>query len=144
MAYVTHIRDVQRIVILDLGLFNNFITNITTDDSHSIFAYIGSGATSHDRLIARGIAYIEKILIAAPTLTSDEVIELVLKKGYKTQYLESTWLAAVKTAFDAALKYNDGVSTWDQVTGAELALDVGSYAIFVGIAKAIGAIEIVT
>ena len=144
MAYVTHVRDIQRMVVLDLGLMNNFITNITVDDRISLFSFKGSSSTATDRLLARAIVYIERIMGVAPTHTTAEVIDLLVKKGYRTNYPEAAFLAAIKTAFYAALKFNDGTSTWDQTDGTELAIDVGSYAILVGVLKGIGAIEMTT
>ncbi len=144
MSYVTHVRDVQRMVVLDLGLLNNFITNITVEDKISMFSYRGTDSTATDRLLARGVAYIEKLLNAAADFTTAETIDHIVKKGYRSEYIEATFLAAVKTAFYANVKYNDGVGTWDATDGTELAIDVGSYALFAGILKGIGAIEIVT
>tara|TARA_Y100000310_G_C20653658_1_gene800828 strand:+ start:1305 stop:1703 length:399 start_codon:yes stop_codon:yes gene_type:complete len=131
-------------VVLDLGLLNNFITNITVEDKISMFSYRGTDSTATDRLLARGVAYIEKLLNAAADFTTAETIDHIVKKGYRSEYIEATFLAAVKTAFYANVKYNDGVGTWDATDGTELAIDVGSYALFAGILKGIGAIEIVT
>ena len=139
--YVTHIRDVQRMVVLDLGLLNKTLRNLTGTSTTSIFAYRGSEATPHDRLISRALIYIEQIIAAAPAMDITDVIDLLLNKAYATHYIDSTFSAAVKTAFYAAIYWNSS-GTWAASVSTTNAIDIGVYGIFMGFLKGINAIEI--
>ena len=139
--YVTHIRDVQRMVVLDFALLNKVIVNLTGTSRTSIFAWRGSVSTSHDKLISRALIYIEQIITAAPAMDITDVIDLMLYKAYATQYIDSTFSAAVKTAFYAAIYWNSS-GTWAASVSTTNAIDIGTYGILMGFLKGINAIEI--
>ena len=139
--YITCTQDLMRMVKLNPGLFNNFLNNLGVEDEAGLF-HSDTPITQDDLCITRGVIFIEKLFANTASLTLAEVIDIVLKAGYNTQYLDATFVSDLKTAFYAAYKYVNGAGVWANPVAGTTAEDIDPYLILGGLLEQIEAVEI--
>jgi hypothetical protein len=120
---------------------SSFLPSIDNDDRYSIFGSRGIAPSDDDDLIGAALVWIEKTLEAIPDITTTELVDAFLKKGYKTRYLQVDLLSDTLTVFHAGFQYLDAALAWQTSVDATAALLLGSYLILGGILYALGIVE---
>jgi len=140
-------RDLMRLIVSDYELFQSFLDRLgerwESEPALGLFQSAGIDGTEDDRRIGRGVRYIEYLIDTHITggndLDMNVASQLILKRGYNTEYLDGTWVVDVQTILYATILYRNPALSWVNPISSTSIADVGPYHLLRGMLIAIGA-----